>query len=175
MNAFLVQQPYIMAIFGVALISPLDVRSGDKKITEIVSQEIIGKIPIKARVLKKQQWLPESLEISPDGKRIAYVERSSGGWRVVVNGSGGPVYDGIGVGFAFSPDGRRFAYKAFKGERSANVIDGKEARFYSNVMIPVFSYDGQHFWYIAAESTNYFLVMDDLERAIEAEPLSSCF
>jgi hypothetical protein len=77
------------------------------------------------------------------------------------------------MGFAFSQDGRRFAYKASKGDRSANVVDGKEGKFYSNVTIPVFSRDGEHFWYIAEERTNYFLVMDDRPQTMEAEPLSN--
>jgi hypothetical protein len=157
---------------GVVLILALEARAGEKKLTEIVSQEVIGTIQIKPRAFKKQQWLAESIEISPDGRRIAYVEQSSGGWRVVVNGSGGPVYDNIARGFAFSQDGKRFAYVASKGDRHANVVDGKEGRFYSDVMVPKFNRDGQHFWYIALEGTNYFLVMDDLPQAIEAKPVA---
>ena len=51
-------------------------------------------------------WIPASLEISPDGKRVAYFAKVGKGKPfVVVDGEEGKQYDGIGKGTpVFSPD-----------------------------------------------------------------------
>src|SRR4051794_17189713 len=55
-------------------------------------------------------WLSDSLRISPDGRRVAFVRRIGDGQCVVVDGREGKRYDGIGEGtLAFSPDGRHVA------------------------------------------------------------------
>jgi hypothetical protein len=166
------KSPLFMVILGLALILRLEGVGREKKaLTEIVSQEVVGKTPIKPRVLETQHWLEGSVEVSPDGRRVVWVQRKTGGLRVVVNGTNGPVHDDIGMGFTFSEDGRRFAYVAIKGDAEANVIDGKVGRFYTRVTRPVFSPDGEHFWYLAAEGTKHFLVMDEVPQALEAKAL----
>jgi len=94
-------------------------------------------------------------ELSPDGRRLAYVARKSGKLVVVVDGQEGAAYEEIGE-LRFSPDGARLAYRAKKGRGGRGggwvmVVDGREGR--DHMMIaeesPTFSPDGRSIAYVA--------------------------
>jgi hypothetical protein len=143
------------------------------KRSAIVSENVVAKVARHSSPFNsfQRRWIPESVEISPDGNQVAYIEHKDG-WRVVVNQNVGPRYDGITKGhFTFSEDGKRFGYTGWKGNRQANIIDRKEGKFYSKVGAPLFSRDGRHAGYMANEGTNYFWVLDDVQHALEAEPI----
>jgi hypothetical protein len=40
-------------------------------------------------------WIPDSLRIGPNGKRVAYGTKAGNRWRVVIDGKEGKHYDGI--------------------------------------------------------------------------------
>jgi Tol biopolymer transport system component len=67
-------------------------------------------------------------QFSADGSRIAYAanDRSAGkSWFYVIDGQRGKAFDALGVSCAFSPDGKRFAYTASKGQQCFLVEDGE--------------------------------------------------
>ena len=165
-------RPFLFILAGALTVPLLVVGREKNKKSEIVSEKVIAKVATHSRFTPfEQRWFPESVAISPDGKQVAYVEHWDG-WRVVVNQNVGPLYDGITKGhFNFSEDGKHFGYTGWKGDRQANVIDGKEGKFYSKVGAPLFSRDGMHAGYMANEGTNYFWVLDDVPHALEAEPV----
>ena len=65
---------------------------------------------------------------SPDKKRFAYVQKSGGGYSVVVDGKSGPEYDGF-RNVQFSQDGKHLFYIGGKPLVSYVVADGKELEF----------------------------------------------
>jgi len=54
----------------------------------IASQRLIVEIDVSS-------WIPESLKVSPDSKRVAYVAGVGNKWLVVVDGEEDKQYDGI--------------------------------------------------------------------------------
>ena len=63
----------------------------------------------------------------------------------------GPEYDDIAPGFWYTPDGKRVAYVARKGEDWLMVVDGKEGRAYDHFGPPIFSRNGRRMAYLAVE------------------------
>lgn len=87
--------------------------------------------PATHRVLHNRQSFGdyagvESLTLSPDGRRIAFVIPENGRLRMVVDGTMGMPFDQIGTP-VFTPDSRHLAYKAKSGELWRLVVDGKQA------------------------------------------------
>ncbi|MFH1009684.1 MAG: hypothetical protein V1784_00440, partial [bacterium] len=117
-------------------------RRRDKQVVVVDGQE--GKEYDKIGIL--------SLEFSPDGKRVAYRALRGDKQLVVVDGQEGKEYNEIGEGdpiFSsdatyldsvldkfqqrtpiFSPDGKRFAYRAQRGYMHLVVVDGQEGKEY---------------------------------------------
>jgi len=103
------------------------------------------------------------LTFSPDSKHLLYrATKGKEGTKdikqvIVVDRKAGVEYDRISdneydppkATMFFSPDGKRFAYKAFKGEMAVMVFDGQESKEYDYVGNPVFNSDGTHMAYIA--------------------------
>ena len=69
--------------------------------------------------------IAESLTVSPDSRRVAYVARRGNKLLVVVDSVEGAEYDGIGR-LIFSPGGEHVAYVAGRGAHSLVVVDGVE-------------------------------------------------
>ena len=70
----------------------------------------------------------ESLRFSPDGRRVSYGanDLSKGDhWFCVIDGQRGKRFDGLGVSYAFSPDGKRFAYTGDRGPQWFLAVDGE--------------------------------------------------
>ena len=71
---------------------------------------------------------PRFMRISSDGRRFSYGanDRSAGSrWFCVIEGRQRNAFDELGVCFAFSPDGKRFAYTASNGPQWFLVEDGE--------------------------------------------------
>src|SRR5687768_10203358 len=86
------------------------------------------------------QWIPGSLRVSPDNRRVAYLAQTGNKKMVVVNDKAGKPYDLIGH-FAFSPDSQRFAYAAVTGNQGYVVVDGIESQPYHDIGALIFSPD----------------------------------
>ena len=136
----------------------------EKSPSRIVSEKFIGKFHASG--------IPESIKISPNCKRVAYVV-GQGGWFgggkqfVVVDGKDEKPYDKIGAtGIVFSPDNRRVAYLAQEGDKWFVVVDGKEQKQYDRFIKDslVFSPDSQSLAYAAEVSNKNFVVVDGKEE-----------
>jgi WD40 repeat protein len=108
------------------------------------------------------------LELSPDGKRVAYAAYKGGHAFTVLDGKPGPKYDEIDEILTFSRDGRRFAYGATNYDADSNahsfvVVDGKPGQKFQDVVSisVMFSPDSKHYSYTAeAGDEKYCVVVD---------------
>ena len=106
---------------------------------------------------------------SQDSKHLAYWAKESdltakdGKAFVVVDGQPGPRYDDImDMTVALSPDGKRVAYCAWKGESFFPVVDGNPRPEYKSNTAPVFSPDGKRVAYRAFDENVFrWLVVVD--------------
>jgi hypothetical protein len=124
---------------GFAIIKP---NSPDPGVTVMANGKPMGPTYLSADEL---QW-------SSDGSRFAYLGTSPNGTFAVVDGQELP-FSNISE-FQFSPDGKRYAFRAGQGG-SAVVVDGKEV---SKAIMPIngslrFSSNSKHFAYGAQTST----------------------
>lgn len=134
-----------------------------------VVEHSLGGVLAGAVVAPPDGGADDSVSVSPDARRVAYVVRRAGKAFVVVNGLVGREYDEIdevhdtglegdirlptGVYVIFSPDGRRYAYKARRGRTWRLVVDGLETQGYDEIWwqtsrgVPstVFTHDSRHF------------------------------
>ena len=147
-----------------------------------------------------------SLTFSHDLSRYAYTIERGAKSLVVVDTVEGPEYDKAGcwevkpaqstappgraapsalpdfsVGITFSPDGKRVAYIAKRGDKELMVIDGVAGPEYDEVgraqggggtggyqytrLEPAFSNDGRHVAYRAGRGGKWFIVADGVESA----------
>lgn len=92
------------------------------------------------------------IRFSPDGRQVAYLSGNAGEQYVVLNGVQQPTYVKVD-NLTFSPDGKRFFYKAYKkGGTSlltSLVVDGVEGAWYDEILYPAFSPDSKRFLYVA--------------------------
>lgn len=118
------------------------------------------------------------VDVSPDGRRVAYTvytnpdSDTDTGCYAVVDGVAGKPYDGC-VGeahhghpvfqFIFSPDSRRIAYPARRGNKWLFVVDGDEGKEYDGVWLGQFSPDSRHFAYVAPLGGKMCCVLDGVE------------
>ncbi len=94
-----------------------------------------------------QKYGRRSLVLSPDGKRLAYIDKRGGKELTVVNSAKGKEYNGIadgGIAFppVFSPDGKRFAYAAYRENKWVVVVDGIETKAYDELISSHLVFDG---------------------------------
>lgn len=100
-------------------------------------------------------WLPESVTVSPDGRRFAYVDSGLGRGIVFVDGKASKPYDGIGVGIVFSPDSRRVGYAAMQEGKWYVVTDSTTYGPYERLIPPItFSPDSRRIAFIVSLSGN---------------------
>lgn len=101
-----------------------------------------------------------NIYFAPNGRGVAYIVVIDGrSYYVVYNGKTGQLYAGVNE-FVFSPDGRRIAYSARKGDKSLMVLDGVEGALFDDVLLPQFSPDNRHFAYLAKNGERWHIVVD---------------
>jgi glycosidase len=107
---------------------------------------------------------PDTVTVSPDGKRLAYAAEREGCTVVVVDGMEGEKFNLMGrYDPIFSPDSERVAYAAARGRRQLVVLDGVPGKEYDYAGWPRFSPDGKHVAYGAAGGDGEYMVIDGLE------------
>lgn len=72
-------------------------------------------------------------------------------------------YDSHDDEFAFSPDGRRYAYVANQGGREFVVVDGAEGKQYDDIDDLQFTADGRHVVFAARRGGKSLVVVDGVE------------
>jgi hypothetical protein len=98
-----------------------------------------------------------------EGGGVAYAFGGTDGVRVFHGGKTGEPYRSVGD-LAVSPDGRRCAYAAQRGDRWHLVLDGAEQEGWDEVRGPSFSPDGAHVAYQARRGGRWRLVVDGKAR-----------
>ena len=113
--------------------------------------------------------------ISDDQKHIAFTVKTNGGEFVMVDGVAGKTYKsilrmplteaGVQQQINFSPDGRRVAYVAKRGEKFLVVVDGQEGPEYEGLRVgaPNFSPDSRRLAYFAERGGKTLAVIDGVE------------
>jgi hypothetical protein len=118
--------------------------------------------------LDVSSWLgPETIIISPDRKRVAYLVSVGEKQVVVVDGIQQKQYDSIGKGtLIFSPDSQRVAFAAVAGNKQFVVVDGVEEKHYDGISPDtlIISPDSQRVAYVANLDNKQFVVVDGKEE-----------
>jgi len=110
--------------------------------------------------------IPASLRISPDGTRFSYsaFDRSTGStWFCVIDGKQQNAFDGLGVSFAISPDGKRIAYTGQRAQQWSLVVDGEPEVSIEGIVDQslTFSPDSRRLAYAVAKADRRaYLVLD---------------
>lgn len=115
--------------------------------------------------------IPDHYEVgevlfSEDGRRAAYSAKHEGKFIVVVDGKAGKPYEGGVADMAFSPDSRKFVYRAADAEREPThyiVLDGREVARSKNTGKIVFSPDSSIIGYEAQRGEKYVIGAGDKE------------
>ena len=106
-----------------------------------------------------------SVNTSPNCRRLAFVARVGKKQFVVVDGQEQKQYDRIERGsLVFSPDSRRLAYRARAGGKRFVVVDGEDQKQCDEVNSLVFSPDSQRVAYVARSGKKRFVVLDGQEQ-----------
>ena len=88
--------------------------------------------------------------VSPDGRRVAYVERTAQGERVVVDAVPGPEFERVDMEtFTFSADSKRHAYVADGAAGFVAVVDGVAGERHWQIGASGFSPTGARHFYVA--------------------------
>jgi Tol biopolymer transport system component len=101
----------------------------------------------------------EQLQISSDGKRVAFVSTTSDGQTVVVDGKAGPAYEKISS-LMFSPDGVRVAYIGELSTGKFVVVDEQESPPYRSVSNFQFASKGNRYGYVGSTEKGAIVVVD---------------
>jgi TonB family protein len=122
--------------------------------------------------------VPESLIVSPDSRRVAFLVRVANKGAVVIDGKQDKSYDnfvaltfspeGIRDGtVTFSPDSRRIAYVASRAKKSFVVVDDDEGREYDGIVGSRLVWDsGDALHCLAAKGAVLVLVNERLSPAV---------
>jgi len=102
-------------------------------------------------------------EPEPSGRLLALLDRTEGRCWSANLAQDGPLgrapYDRLGNP-VFSPDGRRWGYRAQRGEARLVVVDGRSGPPWHRVSAPVFSPDSRQVAYWARDRGKEFIVSD---------------
>jgi Tol biopolymer transport system component len=113
--------------------------------------------------------------ISSDHKHLAFTVKTPAGEFVMVDGVAGKTYTsiprhplteaGVTEQIKFSPDGRRVAYVARRGNKFLVVADSKEGPAYDEIRVgaPTFSADSRRLAYFAERGGKTLAVIDGIE------------
>lgn len=124
-----------------------------------VSEKIITQVDAST-------WIQQSLRVSPDNRRIAWVAQKNNKQFVTVDGKEGKFYDGIGSYPIFSPDSKNLAYVANVNNRWAVVVNEKEDKPYIGITRDgiIFSPNSKHYTYGAGVGNKLIVVIDGKEN-----------
>jgi len=109
----------------------------------------------------------ESVIISPDCTRVAYVARAGRKQLVVVDGREANYYDAVERrSLIFCSDSKRLAFVARAEKRRFVVVNGREQKRFDKIEKGslVFSPDGQRLAYVARAEKKRFVVLNDQEQ-----------
>lgn len=98
---------------------------------------------IPARALVSE----ESFNVSPDGTRVVYIEKSATQTVVVANDKTEGQYTGSVSMLTFSPDSKRLAFRWSTDTGYRLVLDGNASTEYSGILFPTFSSNSARFAY----------------------------
>jgi hypothetical protein len=101
----------------------------------------------------------EGLVFSADSAHVAYPAQRKGGWQIVRDGAGGPLWEGIGE-VLFSPDGAHLAHAANRGA-SWLVVDDERAGPTFDALLEktlIYSPDGRRLAYVGLRGEARFVV-----------------
>ena len=90
----------------------------------------------------------DSAVVSPDGRRIAYVEQAGDRQAALIDGNREQAYDRVAA-LTFSPNSQWHAYAASAGGRWLLVVNGREQPAYARVGRPTFSPNSRRLAYVA--------------------------
>lgn len=103
-----------------------------------------------------------SLVVGDDARGMAFVARKDKKYAVVTNGKISPSYDSIAKDTPlFSPDGKRAAYIAKRGDNWHVFLDGREGEGFEAAGKPVFSPDSKRLAYVAKKGKKQLVVADE--------------
>ena len=115
----------------------------------------------------------QTIVISRDLRRVAYVLNLGRHVQLVVDGVAGKEYTSVlGDSICFSPDSTRVAYVAGRDKKRIAVIDGVEGKEYDFLQRIVFSPDSKHVAYDANRAGKAVLVLDGVEAKEEHEEIT---
>jgi Tol biopolymer transport system component len=100
--------------------------------------------------------------LSPDLRRVAYVDRRGKEQAAVIDGREDPVCDSVGR-FTFSPNGARTAYVATRDGAQSVVVDGRRGIDYEGIFDLVFSPDSANVVYMAKRKGREVVVLNGKE------------
>jgi WD40 repeat protein len=115
-----------------------------------------------------------TIHLSPGGAHTLYAARRGEESFAVFDGEEGPKYSNVEIDYEspFSPDGRHYAYAAWRAvgpdsEKFLVVADGTEGKLYDYVTAVTYTPDGAHLLYVAYDRARgkSFLVRDGEEGA----------
>ena len=108
---------------------------------------------------------------SPDGQRLAYWVRKSGGVLMIIDGVEGPQFDfSNSLLFegknepVFSPDSRHLAYVAVRGNKELIVVDGVESHLFDKILSRVEFDSPEVFHFLAINNNEIFKVEGSLAQ-----------
>ncbi|MEN6465444.1 MAG: hypothetical protein ABFD62_09725 [Syntrophaceae bacterium] len=108
--------------------------------------------------------IQKTFTVSPDSRRIAYVDQAVGKQCVVIDGLSQSCYDEVLTRPLFSPDSKRIAYVARKGAGKFIVVDGKEQKPCNDIVgYPRFSPDSKKVAFVARSGGGECVVIDGAE------------
>jgi hypothetical protein len=113
----------------------------------------------------KPHWVDErTIVVAPVGGRYAAYVNEGAGFRVIVDGSAGPLLESAPE-LVFSPDGGRYAYAAGVGGGAAVFVDGRQGKVYEGLGggPPLFSPDSQLVGYVAVQGSEWRAVVETTE------------
>ncbi|HEX3000661.1 MAG TPA: hypothetical protein VHR86_10570 [Armatimonadota bacterium] len=114
---------------------------------------------------------PDTFDHDPYGHHCTQIVPKPGGKCCVwLDGVESPLYDQVRhivkgsfkvKEFKFSPDGRRLAYTARRGEKWRVLVDGKEGPEWDEVTAPFFSGDSKHLCYRGEAGGKWYVQIDE--------------
>ena len=141
----------------------------------VVYAVILGQAPgvVETSIGKLSGRMVEhTFVVSPDNRRVAFVDKREGKECVVVDGVAGKLYDAIPTiplteagrppSIEFSQDGKRVGYTVKDGDGYRVVVDGEAGPQFKSIAVGAvdFSPDGKRFAYIASDGDADFVVID---------------